>query len=152
MFKLKMENEILKADLTAKNGQEEVKIRSVVTPIESEPTITSLPRYEGNAIPTQSNSSSSSYKSKRDEFANNIKQALNAPGVPEMCTDAYFNSKGELIIEVNGEWLVLEEELRKDMVYALTELLRKTKKDLNVEGYGQFFSDSGRGLETFYAD
>lgn len=102
-------------------------------------------------IATQSSDSYSSYESKRKEFANIIKQALNAPGLPEMCTDAYFNYKGELIIEVNGEWLVLEQELRKDIVYTLTELLKKSKKDLGVEGYGQFFSDSGRALESFYA-
>jgi hypothetical protein len=102
-------------------------------------------------IATQSSDSYSSYESKRKEFANIIKQALNAPGLPEMCTDAYFNYKGELIIEVNGEWLVLEQEVRKDIVYALTELLKKSKKDLGVEGYGQFFSDSGRALESFYA-
>lgn len=103
------------------------------------------------SIIAQGDGLTSSYESKRKEFTNVVKQALNAPGLPEMCTDAYFNYKGELIIEVNGEWLILEEELRKDIVYALTELLRKSKKDLGVEGYGQFFSDSGRALESFYA-
>ena len=93
-----------------------------------------------------------SYSSKRSEFAQSIMQALNAPGLPEMCTNAYFNSEGEFIIEVNGEWLVLDKEIRKDMVYALKELLKESKGNLGVEGYGQFFSDSGQALEAFYAD
>lgn len=89
-------------------------------------------------------------KEKRETFASSIKQALNAPGLPIMCERAYFNDLGELIIEVNGEWIVLDNGLKEDMVYAITELLEEKKNDLEVEGYGQFFSTSGQGLESFY--
>ena len=137
---LKAENERLKSELA---GQEHQK--------STESTYQTATTTENKPAITQNNSSTSSYELRRKEFADAIKQALNAPGLPEMCTDAYFNSKGELIIEVNGEWLVLDKELKKDMIYALTELLKKSKKNLNVEGYGQFFSDAGRPLESFYA-
>ena len=32
-----------------------------------------------------------------------IREALNAPGHPAICTAVYFNSKGELIIEVDSD-------------------------------------------------
>lgn len=130
---LKVENEFLRSQLNAKDNQ-------------------NVNTSENNLDSSQSTSYTSSYETKRKEFAQIIKQSLNAPGLPEMCTDAYFNSKGELIIVVNGEWLVMDKELRNDMIYALKELLRKSKNSLNVEGYGQFFSDSGQPLESFYAD
>ena len=115
--------------------------------------ITEKEKRESEKSKVQSGAaSSSSYEEKRKEFASVIKQALNAPGLPKMCTDAYFNNKGELIIEVNGEWLILEDEIKKDMIYVIKETLRNIKSSLNVEGHGQFFSDSGRPLESFYAD
>jgi len=137
---LKNENIQLKDELNAKEKKEKQKTEDKVNITET----------ESNTI--KNNISPSSYESKRKEFANFVKKALNAPGLPPMCTDAYFNSKKELIIEVNGEWLILDKELRKDMVFALTESLRRTKKSLDVEGHRQFFSTSGRPLESFYAD
>lgn len=90
-------------------------------------------------------------KEKRESFASSIKLALNAPGLPTMCERAYFNDLGELIIEVNGEWIILDDGLKEDMIYVIKELLKDKKSDLGVEGYGQFFSTSGKGLESFYA-
>ena len=118
----------------------------------NKPTISTKESMTNENTTAIVNDSSTSYReSERKEFAQAIKQALNAPGVPDMCTDAYFNSKGELIIDVNTEWLVLDKELKKDMIYTITNLLRQKRKSLNVEGYGQFFSNSGRPLESFYA-
>lgn len=150
--KLKVENERLKTELAAKETQKGTentnpKADTTVTAQNNPPS-----NVVNNPATVQTSPSITSYESKREEFASIIKQALNAPGLPPMCTDAYFNSKGELIIEVNGEWLVLDKELKKDIVYALTELLRKSKKSLGVEGFGQFFSDAGRPLESFYAN
>ncbi len=108
------------------------------------------PKITGNYSGTTSTSIPDP-RDKRESFASSIKQALNAPGLPQMCERAYFNDLGELIIEVNGEWIVLDDGLKKDMIYAIKELLKKKKSDLGVEGYGQFFSTSGQGLESFYA-
>ena len=99
-------------------------------------------------------SSTHSYKTtddKRDEFASIIKSALNAPGLPIMCEDAYFNYKGELIIVVNSEWYSISEGDKKDMIYVLEKSLKDKKGKLGVEGFGQFFSTAGRPLESFYA-
>ncbi len=87
---------------------------------------------------------------KRNEFVNTIGEALNAPELPIMCEKVYFNSDNDLILEVNGEWLILDEALKKDMIYALKEVLRQNKISLNSSGYGQFFSASGQPLESFY--
>ena len=87
----------------------------------------------------------------KEEFASAIKNALNDPSLPVMCERAYFNDLGELIIEVNGEWIALDEGLKEDMIYSLKELLKEKKEKLGVEGYGQFFSTSGKPLEAFYA-
>lgn len=104
---------------------------------------------------TDSEPSTTSYgptsKEKQVTFAIGIKQALNAPGLPLMCEKAYFNDLGELIVEVNGEWIILDDGLKEDMIYAIKELLKEKRSDLNVEGYGQFFSTSGQPLESFYA-
>jgi len=84
---------------------------------------------------------------KMQEFADKIRGALNP-----VCNKAYFNSKGEFIIEVNSEWNTINKESKKDLIYSIENQLRKVKKELNVEGYGQFFSPTGRPLESFYAD
>lgn len=89
---------------------------------------------------------------KRAEFASSIKNSLNAPGLPNMCENAYFNDLGELIIEVNSEWITLHKGVKEDIIYGLEEKLREKKSALHVEGYGQFFSTSGKPLESFYAN
>lgn len=89
---------------------------------------------------------------KRQRLANAIKEALNAPGHPDICTAVYFNSKGELIIEATSYWSELSKSDREDIIFLIKNILSKRKKELGVEGYGQFFSPSGRGLEAFYAD
>ena len=89
---------------------------------------------------------------RRNEFVKIIGEALNVPELPIMCGKVYFNSDNDLIIEVNGEWLVLDESLRKDMIYALEEVLKQNKILVNSSGYVQFFSTSGQSLESFYVD
>ena len=84
---------------------------------------------------------------KRQEFANKIRGALSP-----VCDRAYFNSKGELILEVKSEWYTVTEGTKKDIIYSFETQLRNVKKELEVEGYGQFFSPTGRPLESFYAD
>ncbi len=90
-----------------------------------------------------------SINKRRNEFVNVVGEALNAPNLPIMCESVYFNSDNDLIIEVNGEWLILDKALRNDMIYALKEALRKNKILVNSSGYGQFFSTSGQPLEFF---
>lgn len=89
---------------------------------------------------------------RRIEFTKAIKEALNKPELPIMCEDVYFSSDNDLIIEVNGEWLVLHEDLRNDMIYALKEVLKENKILVNASGHGQFFSTSGQPLESFYTE
>ena len=84
---------------------------------------------------------------KRQGFAAKIRGALGP-----VCDRAYFNSKGELILEVNSEWYTVKEGTKKDIIYSIEKQLKNVKKDLKVEGYGQFFSSTGRPLESFYAD
>lgn len=84
---------------------------------------------------------------KRQEFADKISRALGP-----VCYRAYFNSRGEFIIEVNSEWNTIDKESKKDLIYSIKNQLRKVKKELDVEGYGQFFSRTGRPLESFYAN
>lgn len=132
---------ILSANKNAKEQRELEKIREEIA---SRPKSTSsYSSATSTSVPTS--------KEKRETFASSIKQALNVPGLPIMCEKAYFNDLGELIIEVNGEWIILDDGLKEDMIYALKELLKEKKSDLGVEGYGQFFSTSGKGLESFYA-
>lgn len=83
----------------------------------------------------------------RQEFADKIRGALGP-----VCNKVYFNSKGEFIIEVNSEWNTINNESKKDLIYSIENQLRKVKKGLEVEGYGQFFSPVGRALESFYAN
>ncbi|MPM15007.1 hypothetical protein SDC9_61372 [bioreactor metagenome] len=89
---------------------------------------------------------------KRQKLAAGIKEALNAPGHPEICTNVYFNNLGELIIEATSYWSELPESDREDIIYLLKGILLERKDEINVEGYGQFFSPVGRGLESFYAN
>ncbi|MDU5081210.1 hypothetical protein [uncultured Tissierella sp.] len=93
-----------------------------------------------------------SINERRNEFVKIIGEALNVPELPIMSEKVYFNSDNDLIIEVNGEWLVLDESLRKDMIYALEEVLKQNKILVNSSGYVQFFSTSGQSLESFYVD
>lgn len=88
----------------------------------------------------------SNLNKERQEFADKIRGALSP-----VCDRAYFNSKGEFILEVNSEWYTVKEETKKDIIYSIEKQLKDAKKNLEVEGYGQFFSDSGRPLESFYA-
>lgn len=129
------------------NIKEQRELEKIRKEIASRPKTTS-------SYPSTSSKSASipTMKEKRETFASSIKTALNAPGLPIMCEKVYFNDLGEFIIEVNGEWIILDDGLKEDMIYALKELLREKKGDLGVEGYGQFFSTSGQGLEAFYAD
>lgn len=89
---------------------------------------------------------------KRQKLAAGIKESLNAPGHPEICTNVYFNNLGELIIEATSYWSELPESDREDIIYLLKGILVERKDEINVEGYGQFFSPVGRGLESFYAN
>lgn len=127
-----------------KNAKEQRELEKIRKETASQPkSTTSYSSTTSTDLPTS--------KEKRETFASSIKQALNAPGLPTMCERAYFNDLGELIIEVNGEWIILDDGLKEDMVYVIKELLKDKKSDLGVEGYGQFFSTSGQGLESFYA-
>ena len=83
----------------------------------------------------------------RQEFVDKISGALGP-----VCNKAYFNGRGEFIIEVNSEWNTINNESKKDLIYSIENQLRKVKKGLEVEGYGQFFSPVGRPLESFYAN
>lgn len=96
-------------------------------------------------------SAETSLPTPKEEFESAIKDALNDPSLPAMCERVYFNNSDELIIEVNGEWIALDDGLKEDMIYSLKELLKEKKEKLGVEGYGQFFSTSGQPLESFYA-
>ncbi|TCU72863.1 hypothetical protein EV204_105199 [Tissierella praeacuta] len=130
--------------LGVKKSKEEAKLEEIRKEIASKSKSTSsYSSTTSTNVPTT--------KEKRESFASSIKESLNAPGLPIMCERAYFNDLGEFIIEVNGEWIILDDELKEDMIYALKELLKEKKSDLGVEGYGQFFSTSGKGLESFYA-
>lgn len=88
---------------------------------------------------------------KRQKLANGIQEALNAPGHPSICTSVYFNNKGELIIEATSYWSELSDNDKKDIIFLIKGILKERRKELKVEGYGQFFSPAGRGLESFYA-
>lgn len=88
---------------------------------------------------------------KRQELVKGIKEALNSPGHPAICTSVYFNKEGELIIEATSYWSDMSESDREDIVFLIKGILSERKKELGVEGYGQFFSPAGRGLESFYA-
>jgi hypothetical protein len=88
---------------------------------------------------------------RREEFETAIKIALNITTPYKICSDVYFNHKGELIIVVNSEWYYLSEGEKKDMIYAIEKSLKNKKGKLGVEGFGQFFSTAGRPLESFYA-
>lgn len=88
---------------------------------------------------------------RREEFETAIKIALNITTPYKICSDVYFNHKGELIIIVNSEWHYLSEGEKKDMIYAIEKSLKNKKGKLDVEGFGQFFSTAGRPLESFYA-
>lgn len=88
---------------------------------------------------------------KRQELAKGIKDALNASGHPAICTSVYFNKEGELIIEATSYWSDMSESDREDIVFLIKGILSERKEELGVEGYGQFFSPAGRGLESFYA-
>jgi hypothetical protein len=89
---------------------------------------------------------------KRQKLAKGIMEALNAPGHPEICTSVYFNNEGDLIIEATSYWSDLSENDRKDIIYLIEGILTERKNEINVEGYGQFFSPAGRGLESFYGN
>jgi hypothetical protein len=89
---------------------------------------------------------------KRQILAKGIMDALNAPGHPAICTSVYFNNKGELIIEATTYWSDLSENDKKDIIYLIEGIITERKNEINVDGYGQFFSPAGRGLEAFYAD
>lgn len=84
---------------------------------------------------------------RRQKFADKIGGALGP-----VCDKTYFNGRGEFIIEVNSEWNTINKESKKDLIYSIENQLRKVKKELDVEGYGQFFSPAGRPLESFYAN
>lgn len=105
-------------------------------------TLSDLKKSDGFVLPVEDELSK-----KRQEFADKISGALDP-----VCYRAYFNSRGEFIIEVNSEWNTISEESKKDLIYSIKNQLRKVKKELDVEGYGQFFSQTGRPLESFYAD
>lgn len=93
-----------------------------------------------------------SISDKRKKLASEIQDALNAPGHSEICTSVYFNNEGELIIEATSYWSNMNDSDKKDIIYLLEEILINRKDEINVDGYGQFFSPVGRGLEAFYAE
>ena len=111
-------------------------------------TMIEIPKYTEEEM-QEINEATENIGKRRTEFLKILVNALNAPELPIMCEKAYFNSDNDLIIEVNGEWLVLDEALKKDMIYALKEVLKKNKILVNSSGYGQFFSTSGQPLENF---
>jgi hypothetical protein len=57
-----------------------------------------------NLIKTVPQTHQDSNLDKQNKLANEIREALNAPGHPAICTAVYFNSKGELIIEATAYW------------------------------------------------
>lgn len=97
----------------------------------------------------QINSKSSdcnSYKDPKKIFTEWIFNSLNP-----VCKKVYFNSNGELIIEVDSDWYYLASDEKEDIIYLIKSKLSEYKSKFGVEGHGQFFSISGRALESFYA-
>lgn len=82
---------------------------------------------------------------KRTAFADGI--IKNMKGI---CREAYFDKNGAFIVVVNSEWHTFSKGEKDDIIFLIERDLRDAKKDLNVEGLGQIFSTSGKGLETFY--
>ncbi|MGI6428268.1 MAG: hypothetical protein ACOXZ6_00875 [Syntrophomonadaceae bacterium] len=104
-----------------------------------------------NLIKTVPQTHQDSNLDKQNKLANEIREALNAPGHPAICTAVYFNSKGELIIEATAYWGNMSKSDREDIIYLIEGLLSQRKEEIGVEGYGQFFSPVGKGLDSFYA-
>lgn len=110
-----------------------------------------ISRSETSPVPAKTSPYVDPAVDKRQNLADGIKAALNASGHPAICTDVYFNHKGELIIEATSYWGNMSKNDRDDLIYLIKEILQNRKEELDVEGFGQFFSPAGRPLESFYA-
>lgn len=114
-------------------------------------TLSNLNKPQIQVETSKDTSTQTAVDSKRSDLANGIKSALNAPGHPPICNSVYFNKKGELIIEATSYWDAMSKSEKEDIIFLIKGILLKRKGELQVEGFGQFFSPAGRPLESFYA-
>lgn len=84
---------------------------------------------------------------KRMIFSNQI--IANMQGI---CEEAYFDKNGAFIVVVNADWHSFNDGEKDDILFLIENDLRDAKADLEVDGFGQVFSTSGKGLETFYGN